>query len=49
MNGDQFLIDAGPLGIASNPRESEEAAACRAWIRRELFQGSAVMVPDVVV
>ena len=48
MNHDLYLLDSGPLGLASNPRASEDAGRCLAWMQRVLNAGSAVMVPDVV-
>jgi len=43
-----FILDAGPLGLATNSRDSGEAGRCRAWIRSALIEGSRVMVPEVV-
>ncbi len=42
-----ILIDSGPLGLLSNPRDSELSLLCRAWLRDRLIQGWDVMVPEV--
>ena len=42
------LLDSGPLGLASNPRASEEGSRCKAWLRGLLVAGVRVMIPDIV-
>lgn len=41
------LLDTGPLGLASNPRGSEESRACNEWLRSVLRAGGQVFVPEV--
>lgn len=41
------LLDAGPLGLAANPRASEAGEACRAWIKRLMAGGVEVFIPEV--
>lgn len=48
MIADLFLLDSGPVGLITNPRESPFAAACKGWFRSALAAGSRVMVPEVV-
>jgi predicted nucleic acid-binding protein len=41
------LLDTGPLGLATNPRESDDTRRCKAWLRSTLAAGSRVMVPEL--
>ena len=41
------LLDSEPLGLASNPRDSEKAARCKAWLRGLLAAGVRVTVPEI--
>jgi hypothetical protein len=40
------LLDAGPLGLATSPKERDESRRCRAWIDGLLAAGVRVMVPE---
>lgn len=42
------LLDSEPLGLATNPRESEKAGRCKSWLRGLLVAGVRVMVPEVI-
>jgi predicted nucleic acid-binding protein len=42
-----ILLDSGPLGIISNPRQSEVITACREWVRKQRAQGSVIIVPEI--
>lgn len=42
------LFDSGPLGLATNPRESEEAQACRAWLSDLTIAGHLALVPEII-
>lgn len=42
-----IVLDAGPLGIVTNPRESEASRACKAWLRRQLLGGVRVLIPEI--
>lgn len=42
-----ILLDAGPLGLVTNPRDSDETRRCKAWLRSVLIAGSRVLVPEV--
>src|SRR5713226_6777187 len=33
------LLDAGPLGLITNPRLSEEAQACNGWLESAVYRG----------
>lgn len=41
------LLDAGPLGLASNPRGTPEALRCNQWLRNMLANGVRVVVPEI--
>lgn len=42
-----ILLDAGPLGLITNPRGGSEAAWCNAWLRDLLSRGIQVQVPEI--
>jgi predicted nucleic acid-binding protein len=42
-----ILLDSGPLGLVTNPRESDDGRRCKAWLRAELAAGSMVRVPEL--
>ena len=41
------LLDAGPLGLVSNPRYSPQNHACAQWLQAILSAGVRVMVPEI--
>jgi predicted nucleic acid-binding protein len=41
------LLDAGPLGLATNPLAAEDAAACNRWMQDMLAAGSSILVPEI--
>lgn len=42
-----ILLDSGPLGLVTNPKESDETRRCMAWLRASLASGARVMVPEI--
>lgn len=40
-------LDAGPLGMATNPSRSPEPLACADWLENLLTQGTEVMIPEI--
>lgn len=42
-----LLLDAGPLGLASNPRFSPQTDASNQWILDRLHSGAQVLVSEV--
>lgn len=42
-----ILLDAGPLGLISNPNTSPAAEASRDWLRARLSMGDQVFVSEV--
>ena len=41
------LLDSGPLGLVSNPRQSAEADACKVWLRALIIAGHRALVPAI--
>lgn len=41
------LLDAGPLGLVSNPRESAETRECNVWLRSLLGRNVSALVPEI--
>ncbi len=41
------LLDAGPLGMVTNPHGSPENDACRGWLRALLASGVRVVIPEI--
>lgn len=42
-----IVLDAGPLGLITNPRATPSAMACREWVVRRLSDGDLVLVPEI--
>jgi predicted nucleic acid-binding protein len=42
-----IVFDAGPVGLATNPRESESTHAFKAWLRWKLVSGFRVVIPEI--
>ncbi len=41
------LLDAGPLGLVTNPRRSPPSVACAQWLQALVARGSRVIVPEI--
>ena len=41
------LLDAGPLGLVTNPMASKEAEACNRWLDTMIDGGQSVLVPEI--
>lgn len=41
------LLDAGPLGMITNPRSSPESEACKSWLASIASSGVEVMIPEI--
>ena len=41
------LLDAGPLGLVTNPRRSPKSAACAQWLQATIAGGGRVIVPEI--
>ena len=42
-----ILLDAGPLGMITNPKSSPESEACKSWLAAVTFNGAKVVVPEI--
>ena len=42
-----IVLDAGPLGLITNPRATPAAMACREWVVRRLGAGDVILVPEI--
>ncbi len=41
------LLDAGPLGLATNPRRSSKALECTRWLQSLITRGVRVVIPEI--
>ncbi len=41
------LLDAGPLGLLTNPNNNSQAIACRAWLASLTAAGRQVYLPEI--
>lgn len=41
------LLDAGPLGLVTNPKASPETLACKNWLEVLLLSGAEVRIPEI--
>lgn len=41
------LLDAGPLGLATNSQAASDAVQCQQWIQPLDFQGLRIIIPEV--
>ncbi len=46
MNG-VVLLDAGPLGLVTNPRRSPQSVACARWLGKASAAGARIVVPEI--
>ena len=42
-----ILLDAGPLGLLTNPNNTARTRACNEWLRATIATGSLVLVPEI--
>lgn len=42
-----ILLDAGPLGLVSNPKSSPTNDACNQWMQAQLSKGVRVLVSEI--
>ncbi len=42
-----LLLDAGPLGLVTNPKASPAATACNIWLEHVLGVGARVFIPEI--
>ncbi|MGA3097414.1 MAG: PIN domain-containing protein [Bryobacteraceae bacterium] len=41
------LLDSGPLGMITNPRNSPENEACKTWLASLAYNGVEVVIPEI--
>lgn len=41
------LLDAGPLGMITNPRSSPENEACKNWLAMLAYNGADLLIPEI--
>ena len=41
------LLDAGPLGMITNPKSSPENEACKNWLASLAYSGVGVVIPEI--
>lgn len=42
-----ILLDSGPLGIISNPSQSQTVVTCREWAQNHVQQGNVIVIPEI--
>lgn len=42
-----IFLDAGPLGLVTNPKYSEQGVACAKWLQSLMNHGIRVIVPEI--
>jgi hypothetical protein len=42
-----ILLDAGPLGLITNPRASQETRDCNLWLESLVLKGVQVKIPEI--
>lgn len=40
-------LDAGPLGLVTNPKRSPESLACAQWLQALVAAGARVVLPEI--
>jgi predicted nucleic acid-binding protein len=42
-----IVLDAGPLGLVTNPKLSAESAACVQWLQVHITSGCRIIIPEI--
>jgi predicted nucleic acid-binding protein len=42
-----ILLDAGPIGLVTNPKLSPESLACTQWLQLLVSSNSRVIIPEI--
>ncbi|WP_271253429.1 PIN domain-containing protein [Pseudanabaena sp. Chao 1811] len=42
-----IMLDAGPLGLVTNPKLSPESVACAQWLQNHITAGSRIIIPEI--
>lgn len=43
----QIVLDAGPVGLITNPKLSDRGIACNQWLQSHIKAGSRVILPEI--
>lgn len=43
----RIVLDAGPLGMVTNPRSSSENERCKDWLAAMVRRGAEVVIPEI--
>lgn len=41
------LLDAGPLGLVTNPKRSPQSIACAQWLQSLITAGAHIILPEI--
>jgi predicted nucleic acid-binding protein len=41
------LLDAGPLGLVTNPKQTSASGTCSLWVQNLLAAGARIIVPEI--
>ncbi|WP_038019329.1 nuclease [Synechococcus sp. PCC 7335] len=47
MVGRVIVLDAGPIGLITNPKISDQGIACNQWLQSHLEAGSRIILPEI--
>ncbi|WP_245587463.1 hypothetical protein [Cylindrospermum stagnale] len=47
MRYNSTILDAGPIGLITNPKRSAESLACAQWLQILVSSGSRVIIPEI--
>lgn len=42
-----IALDAGPIGLVTNPKLSSQGIACNQWLQAHLKSGNRIIVPEI--
>jgi predicted nucleic acid-binding protein len=42
-----ILLDAGPLGLVTNPKRSPQSFACAQWLQAQIASGARILLPEI--
>jgi len=43
-----IVLDAGPLGLITNPKLSPQSVACTQWLQTHVTSGNRIIIPEIV-
>ena len=41
------LLDAGPLGLVTNPKQSPQSLACTQWLQSMVARNARIIIPEI--